>query len=104
MKFLKNIYKKHKLNQIAKQYGFKRRKSSRLETLNDFHEYLKNNKNIKEFNFPVQDEVGILEVTIKSIFPFGKKELNFIKQCKPIALEVRINNKSLFGNKYFEIR
>lgn len=104
MNFFNNICKVHKLNQMAKQYGYKRRKTSKLVTLNDFHEYLKNSKNIKAVDFLVQDESGILKVNIKSILPFGKKQINVIKQGKPVALEVRINNKSIFGNKYFEIR
>ena len=104
MNIFKNIYKSHKLNQMAKQYGIQRRKAFRLLTLNDFNEYLKNSKNIKEINFPVQDEIGVLKFNIKSILPFGKKEINAIKQVKPIAIEVRINNKSIFGSKFICIR
>jgi hypothetical protein len=107
MKALKNIYKKYKLNKeldkLAKQYGIKRRKAAKTTT-NDFWEYCKNSGNIREFSFPAETEKGVFEADIKSILPFGKKEINYIKAIKPCCEIIKINNKSMLGNKVIYIK
>lgn len=66
-----------------------------LITVQAIKEFFRRYKRVR--NVKINDEVGIVNIYIKSWIPLSKKQYKEIIENKPVAIMFRIYNQYLFG-------